>query len=168
MTQSESTKKNTKWGMKILKDWHFETFETEIDMATISKDDLLRKLGQFSCEVKPQPQETDGQKAETKDQEYHKNTLKNIRGAVNRYLSDINRDIDIVNDREFKEPNKIFNGLLKERMTSGLSRPTKHKDVISEVDLKKIGTYLESADINPIKLRLCMWYIISIHLYQGG
>lgn len=49
-------------------------------------------------------------------------------------LTDINRDIDFVNDREFKEPNKILNGLLKERMTSGLSQPTKHKDVISEVD----------------------------------
>lgn len=94
--------------------------------------------------------------------------MKNIRAAINRHLSDINIDIDIVNDREFKHANSTLNGLLKERVASGLSRPTQHKEIIPKQDLQKISTYLKNAYNNPVNLRLCTWYILSIHFVTRG
>ncbi|XP_078309646.1 uncharacterized protein LOC144618023 [Crassostrea virginica] len=39
--------------------------------------------------------------------EYHKNSMKNVRAAINRHLKDIGREIDIVKDIEFKSSNTI-------------------------------------------------------------
>ena len=45
--------------------------------------------------------------------EYHKNSLKNVRAALNRHLKDIGCDIDIVKDIEFKAANAMLNAKLK-------------------------------------------------------
>ena len=57
---------------------------------------------------------------------YHKNTLKNIRSAINRHLNDIGRSVDIVRDKEFKPANQTLDGMLKKMTQIGASRPTKH------------------------------------------
>lgn len=53
-------------------------------------------------------------------------------------------------------------------MTLGLSKLKQHKDIISESNLKKIATYLKSADINPVNLRLCVQYNISVQFVTRG
>ena len=58
---------------------------------------------------------------EPQAEEYHKNTLKTIRGAFNRHLQDIGREIDIVRDKEFKSANRVLDGYLKQRLKSGSS-----------------------------------------------
>ncbi|OWF41412.1 hypothetical protein KP79_PYT25055 [Mizuhopecten yessoensis] len=46
---------------------------------------------------------------------YHKKSMNCIRVAINRYIQDIGREMDIVNGTEFKRENKFLDGLLKEK-----------------------------------------------------
>lgn len=147
-------------------DWHSETYGVPLDMTTVSSDELNMKLGKLYCEARPQ---TNGTTHKNKQlQEYHKNSMKSIRAAINRHLSDIERDIDIVKDRQFKQANKLLSGMLKHNMTQGISRPTQHKEIIWHGDLRKMSTYLSRCGDNPVKLRLGVWYNISIHFVSRG
>lgn len=100
-------------------------------------------------------------------QEYHKNSFKSIRAGINRHLRDLDRDLDIVRDKGFRKANDILDGKLKQNLQQGLSRPTKHKEVIPVSDLNKINTYLFSAH-NPVILRYRVWYHIAIHFVTRG
>lgn len=133
-------------------DWHTETFGVPLDMCTVDEEDLAKKLGRFYCEAKPQPDQKYG-----KHTEYHINTMKSIRAAINRHLSDIGRNINIVNDKAFKVANKGLTGLLKRRLVTGTFRPTTHKEVIDISDLQKITAFFENAYLSPINLRLAVW-----------
>jgi hypothetical protein len=96
-----------------------------------------------------------------KDQtmEYHTNTFKSINSAVNRYLHDVGRDVDIVRDRAFKSSNNVLDGRLKKNLQEGRARPIKHKEVIPPADLQKISQYLFS-DPNPVSLRFRVWVLL--------
>ena len=122
-------------------------FGEPLDMSTVDVQILADRLTKFYCEARPQKSDT--------EELYDKNTLKNIRGAINRFLQDIGRiNIDIVRDKEFKTANKTLDGLLKTGMASGMSNPTTHKAIISTADLDKIHEYLEGAASDPTPMRL--------------
>ncbi|KAJ8320527.1 hypothetical protein KUTeg_002114 [Tegillarca granosa] len=55
---------------------------------------------------------------------YHKNTLKNMRAAINRYFQDNNIKVDIVIDTKFKSCNRVLNGYMKNMTHTGVARPT--------------------------------------------
>ena len=115
-----------------------DIYGNPIDTASISAAELAEKLARFYCEAKPKDTDKRKEKMATNHaEEYHKNTLRNIRGAINRHLQDIGREMDIVRDKEFKHSNSILNGFLKERMRSGSSKPTAHKEIIDNEDLKR-------------------------------
>jgi len=99
--------------------------------------------------------------------EYHKNTLRNVRAAIKRHVHDIGRDFDIVRDKDFRSANAMLDGKLKFNTREGFSRPTKHKNVIELGDLLKISTYLHS-EINPVVLRFRVWYNLAIHFSSRG
>lgn len=80
---------------------------------------------------------------------------------INRHLADLERDMNIVKDKEFKSANDTVDGKLKHNVKCGSSKPTKHKDVITPEDLMKISEYLYSAK-NPIILRYRVWYCVAI------
>lgn len=117
----------------------------------------------FYCEAVPQKKA--GGNAST--DVYHKNSLINIR-AINRHLQDINRNIDIVRDKEFKMANRALDGLLKERMRSGTSLPTNHKEIVEPADLQKMFTYLKKGSSSPVILRHAVWFLTSIHFLSRG
>ncbi|XP_048749546.2 uncharacterized protein LOC125661544 isoform X3 [Ostrea edulis] len=162
--QSSSTRKNTRWGLKVFQEWCLETQEEAVDFSSINSQDLATLLTKFYCEAKPKPLNS-RQNAFTAEAagEYHKNTLKNIRGAINRHLQDLGRNIDIVNDKEFRATNRTLKGLLKLRMQERLSRPSLQDDVISEEDLKSIFAYFKNAESHPVLLRQCVWFNLAIH-----
>lgn len=99
---------------------------------------------------------------------YHKNTMKNIRAAINRHLQDNGRNIDIIRGPAFKSANNTLDGLLKEQTRAGLSRPTLHKDIIEEEDLRKIANYMSTAPSNAIILRQSVWMNLAIHFVSRG
>lgn len=100
--------------------------------------------------------------------EYHKNSMKNIRAAINRHIHDLARDFDIVRDKEFRKANETLDGKLKKNLERGLSRPTKHKQIITINDLEKINSYLYSSNEDPIILRFRVWYNIAMHFVTRG
>ena len=61
------------------------------------------------------------------EQEYHKNTMKGIRLALHRHLSDIGRDFDNIHDKTFKQAYGILQAKLKQNMQLALSKPTQPK-----------------------------------------
>lgn len=78
--------------------------------------------------------------------------MKNIQAAISRHLVDLERDMSIVKDKEYKRANDTLDDTLKYNVKCGISKPTKHKDVITPEDLIKISEYLYCAE-NPIILR---------------
>ena len=99
---------------------------------------------------------------------YHKNTLKSIRSGLNRHLSDIGRTTDIIRGQLFKPANRTLDGLLKDMTRAGTSRPTQHKAVVEDEDLRKISTYFQESESSPITLRQCVWFNICIHFVSRG
>ena len=95
-------------------EWHKETYGTTLDLTEVDKDSLSEKLAKFYCEAKPKDAEKRSTSMPMKHAEvYHKNTLKNLRAAINRHLQDMGHTIDIVNDKEFKRANSVLDGMLK-------------------------------------------------------
>lgn len=94
--------------------------------------------------------------------------MKNIRSGLNRHLTDLHRNIDIVHGTAFKTANRTLDGFMKEQTKAGISRPTTHKPVIEDEDLNKISIYLASASTNPITLRHCVWFNLAIHFVSRG
>ncbi|XP_061190634.1 uncharacterized protein LOC133198584 [Saccostrea echinata] len=154
--QATSTKQNTQWGMRIFQDWNKECFGKELDMELVDPSTLSNLLSRFYCEARPKATNAD-------ETIYQKNTLKSIRAAINRHLSDLKRQIDIVKGEEFRATNGILEGLFKERLRLGLSKPTKQPQLIEHEDLKKISTYLQVASESAVILRQAVWYLLSIH-----
>lgn len=166
--QAPNTKRNTLWGLKIFQEWNLETYGNEIDLASVDPLTLANSLGRFYCEARPQPKKSKENESQNEEPLYHKNSLINIRAAINRHLADLKREIDIVHDKEFKTPNGILDGLFKERTRLGLSKPTQHKAIIDETDLLKIYTYLQGAKSSSTILRHAVWYFLAIHFVSRG
>ena len=101
-------------------------------LETVKKEELYDLLRWFYAEVQQKEKEN-------KNQDYHKNTMKGIRSALNRHLSDISRDVDIVHDKTFKQANGILQGKLKQNMQLGLFKPTQHKPIITRNDFQNIS-----------------------------
>ena len=95
-----------------------------LDLHTIAAPLLNENLRKFYAEAQPKNLSN---RSKTMPQEhaaeYHKNSMKNVRAAINRHLKDIGREIDIVKDIEFKSSNTMLSSKLKFNLKQGLSRP---------------------------------------------
>ncbi|VDI38517.1 Hypothetical predicted protein [Mytilus galloprovincialis] len=100
-------------------------------------------------------------------QEYHKNSFKNVRAALNRHLKDIDRGIDIVRDSEFKAANSMLSAKLKFNLRNGLSSTTQHHPIITTPKLLKINTYFMIKE-DHVALRFRVWYLLGIHFVSRG
>ena len=82
----------------------------------MSKHALAEKLRKFYCEARPKHVEKRGQSMPALyAAEYHRNTLKNIRAAINRHLHDPDIDVDIVRDKELIHANRALDGTMKDQ-----------------------------------------------------
>ena len=120
-----------------------ETSGSITDFNNREKAELNEKLRHFYAEAKPKNNEKRAKyMLDEHAQVYHKNTLKNIRAALNRHIKDLNRNFDIVHVSDFRISNIIYDSTLKMMVKTGLSRPTKHKEIIGLQDLQLINAYL--------------------------
>jgi hypothetical protein len=60
----------------------------------------------------------------------------------------------VVHVSDFRTSNIIYDSTLKMMVKTGLSRPTKHKEIIDLQDLQLINAYLNKNAKNPVLLRL--------------
>lgn len=124
-----------------------EMYGKLLDTSEVTPDVLANKLSKFYAVVKPhrkpkKKRETKALEVENNDQIYHKNTLINIRSAINRHLTDIGRGIDIVQDEEFKTANRTLNGQFKKRMVCHLVDIGKEIDIVQDEEYKKANSAL--------------------------
>lgn len=138
-----------------------------LDFNNIDPEELANKLGKFYAEATPKPDQKRSEKMKEQASEYHKNSFKSIRSALNRHIQNLGRDFDIVRDRQFKTCNSILDGKLKKNVQEGLARPTKHKEIIPEADLERISAYLYES-LNPVSLRFRIWFILSMQFVSRG
>lgn len=125
-----------------------------MEFETVPSDILAIFLRKFYCEAKPKKTSSRKEKhLHVQAEHYHKNTLKNLRSALNRHLKDLGRNIDIVRYKEFKSANHTLDGMMKVMTKAGASRATQHKSVITSDDLKKKLLILSSCLIIPLVLR---------------
>ena len=112
---------------------------SEVDFKTVAPEELSTKLRRFYAETQPRNiEKRTAQMSRSQAGEYHKNSFFAARAAINRHLSDLNCDIDIVRYKTFKVANQTLDGKLKQNASDGSSRPTKHKAIISAADLGQI------------------------------
>ncbi|KAJ8322421.1 hypothetical protein KUTeg_000030 [Tegillarca granosa] len=112
------------------KNWNMERFGSMIDMLNIAPQDLAEKLEMFYREAqqKPKTKKNDSNSSTNnknndglnEEVEYTKSSLKSIRSAINRHLTDIKRNINIVKDDIFS----TANGVLEKRCA--LENPDKY------------------------------------------
>lgn len=95
---------------------------------TLDAADLNAKFCKFYAKARPKSASTI-----TENTEYHENTMKNIRAAINRHHADLERDMDIVTDKEFTwesaNDTTWSDGKLKYTVKCEISKPMKHNDV---------------------------------------
>lgn len=89
-------------------------------MLEISVEELAKKLEEFSAEARPKPKKN--QQTRPSDEIYTRTSLINMRAAINRHISDLQRIIDIVNGQAFRNANGVLDGLLKTRLQDGLKK----------------------------------------------
>ena len=149
-------------------EWSCESSGSETDFANVDAEELNSKLKKFYLEASPKDVgRRQKNMPEQQASEYHKNTLKNVRAAINRHLKDIGSTFDIVRDKEFRTANNCLDGKLKHNVRQGVSRPTQHKDVISHSDLGQVTQYLNSTQ-SPVILRYKVWYDLCVHFVTRG
>ena len=134
-----------------------------MDFHSLTGSELNDLLRRFYAEAVPKHADKRNQRMGAVGGEYHKNTLKNIRAAINRHLHDVGLDFDIVRDKQFRSSNNMLDAKHKSNLKRGLSVPTIHRGIISESDLIKISSYLNVNNPNPIILRYKVWYDLAIH-----
>ena len=86
-------------------DWHSAVYCSPLDKTTVSTQELAEKLRTFYGEAKSKGD--------------HKNTLKNIRSAINRHIQDLDRAIDVIRGVEFRSANRVLDGMLKQITNQG-------------------------------------------------
>jgi len=132
-----------------------ETSGSITDFNNTEKAEQNENLRHFYAEAKPKNIEKRAKSMlDEHAQTYHKNTLKNVRAALNRHIKDLNHNFDIVRDSDFRTSNIILDSTLKMMVKTGLSRPTKHIEIIGVQDLQLINTYLNNNPKDPVLLRL--------------
>jgi hypothetical protein len=139
------------------------------DFNNIEKAELNEQLRHFFAEAKPKNNEERATSMiDEHVQVYHKNTLKNIRTALNRHTKELNRNFDIVHVSDFRTSSIIYDSTMKMMIKTGLSQLTKHKEIIGHQDLQLINAYLNNNPKNPVLLRLRFWFNLAIHFVSRG
>ncbi|XP_064597047.1 uncharacterized protein LOC135463632 isoform X1 [Liolophura sinensis] len=152
-----TTGKQTKWGVHVFKDWLAET-NTSRDFEGLTSTELNILLRRFYAEARSKRGEC-----------YSKSALIGIRASINRYLNSppFERNINIMNDREFVMSNNVLAGIIKEKCRDGKDITVHHKP-ISETDLRRLYSSGTLSNSSPKSLVRKVWFEISLHFGRDG
>lgn len=123
-----------------------------IDFKTVEAESLASILERFFVDARRK----DGQP-------YKKNSLKAVRGAVQRLLVAENRKINVFTDREFLKSRKVLDGVLKERKRSGQEELVQHAQAISDEDWDKVALYFKDIESSTDPVLLARYVEFDTH-----
>ncbi|XP_063405987.1 uncharacterized protein LOC134689951 [Mytilus trossulus] len=157
-TESTSTKRQTKYGVKIFKQWLTET-KQDSNFEQFSTEQLDHILRNLYAEVR----NTDGQL-------YATSTFVGIRVSINRYLRAPlhNKSFSLLEDKQdFHKSNQMFTAMIKKLQREGLD-VTKHHLSISDGDLEKLRLSGVLSTKNPKALLRKVWFDILLGFGRRG
>lgn len=152
-----TTKRSTVWGAKVFQKWQ-EKRQIEVDLNTVSAEDLAAHLKKFYAEVKKKNGEL-----------YTPSALVGIRAAIHRTLSNppYMRNINILSGENFVAANRVFDAKCKIYVARGNPKP-KHKPCISNTDMMKLNQYFEGRNEDPTKLQEFIWFSLCYYFGRRG
>ena len=121
-TSSENSKKAVKYSVRILNEF-CETKGLNLEAAAASKVELNRILKTFYAAARTQ-----------KNDLYSKKSMLSIRYGIQKHFEKCSK-IDIINDEDFKESNKVFSAMLVQVKKAGKAE-VQHKNPLSKEDLR--------------------------------
>ena len=152
-----STKRSTVWGAKVFQKWQ-EKRRIEIDLKTVSEENLASHLKKFYAEVK-----------KTNGDLYTPSALVGIRAALHRAPVNppIGRNINILAGDQFIAANKVFEAKCKIYVARGNPKP-KHKACISTTDMGKLHEYFSNHATDAGKLQEFIWFSLCYYFGRRG
>ena len=145
----KSTKDCTSVWVRVFEAFVEENDEIECDLKVCSREQLAEVL----CKCYVAMKKKDGTA-------YQRSSYNGFRAALNRHLED--RGFDLFSDSAFARCNSVFDGVLKRLKREGKLRPIKHKDPISDPDLRKIN-YTFGTKKDPVTLLQQVWFFVTLH-----
>jgi len=127
-TKSRNTKNVIQVASKLFKDYINNKLNLHVrsdDLCDKSNEENVQILRKFYCNIRKRNGEP-----------YAKKTMISIRYGLQKKFEKSHK-FDIVNDEQFKEANNMFQACLKKLKIDGIG-DNKHKDAISEEDIKKL------------------------------
>lgn len=157
-SRPQSTMKATKQGIKKFENW-LEKRGRTVDYATVSAEELASILRKFYAEVKHNQQ----------GKSLTPSSLTGIRAAIHRHLTaaPFLRTMNIVKDKEFLSANNMFQARCRLYYRAGNPKP-RHKPVIEDSDMAKLGNYFTHWKSQPSVLQECVWYSLCYHFGRRG
>jgi len=104
-----------------------------------------------------------------KGEKYGRSALVNIRSGINRHLTSppFNRCINIMRDVQFQAANQVLKGILRRLRLDG-EDVTKHKEAISEGDMKKLYETKTLNNESALGLQRKVYLEVSLHFGRRG
>ncbi|CAC5383236.1 unnamed protein product [Mytilus coruscus] len=154
---SKSTKKQTKYGVNIFRQWLLER-EKNVDFEDLDITSLDATLREFYAEVRS----TDGNF-------YSKSTFVGIRASINRHLRapPFNKTYALMDKSSFSKSNQMFAAMLKKLQREGLDK-AKHHPSITEGDLQKLRESEVLSMKTPKGLQRKVWFDMMISFGRRG
>ncbi|XP_067669259.1 uncharacterized protein [Haliotis asinina] len=153
--RAKSTQRTTLWGVNIFRQW-LTQHNKSTDFEELPTEELSAHLRRFYAEVRTE----DGQY-------YSRSSFIGLRAAIHRRLRSppYDRNINILQDKEFHSANKVYMGVLGNIKKLGLDSVA-HYEAISPEDLKKIRDS-QSTD-SRINLQRKVWFDITLGFGRRG
>ncbi|KAK1154553.1 hypothetical protein AOXY_G28498 [Acipenser oxyrinchus oxyrinchus] len=150
----KATQKQTKWAIKIFKDW-LASQNISTQFETFTPTELNKHLYNFY----PSVRKTDGK-------EYGKSALIGLRASINRYLRELpcSSLYCLMTDREFSASNQMLVGLLKREHFDVVH----HRQALEKEDFEKMIKSKTIGNHHPLALQRLVWVSLVLHFTLRG
>ena len=113
------------------------------------------ELGELLCRLYAEVRQKNGQR-------YSRSSLIGFRAAIQRYLKQLDRDIDIFHQREFTRANEIFRAQIELVKDDDSTKPVQEKKAISDSDFLRLVEHFNTHH-DPASLTEKVWFYVTYH-----
>ncbi|XP_067027292.1 uncharacterized protein [Acropora muricata] len=154
-SQSNATKRNTKWVVKLFQDWCQER-NIITPLLKMNTTELDQNLARFYVEARTK-----------KGEEYSRSALLGFRNSIERHLNNNGVTVKLSKNQVFQNSNKILDAKLRINRRAGKEN-IQHKPVIVPSDLAKIRASPFLSMTTPAGLLRRTWFYVSLYWCRRG